>query len=1124
MEKIPEKKSSSIKKPETEKEKHIGERPIGWIDWVKGAFWGGPSQSSEVDKDLPDTHLEERELEEGEREEGVGGLQQKESEKPGFFKTMFSAVGNLFGEGEVKVKKEGDELNEEQKNLQEKMLNTIKDREGLLGQYLEENAYNIVSNTDEFLTEKIVRQEGQELNKLSPFEDAVIGGREEKYNLILDVLEQEIQAGTFPDFEQAEFNKELFKKDPLLFMLKALSDNKEKTDLCFIINYLAEKDPEFKEAFVKIKHETQDYFFELRKAKRDPKDHDYQKAMGVYDQIIALEEAIHECDVEDYEVLEAEFQESFGEELEKIEAVLIEKEKQEFQQIFQELAHTLLVDDKDYQKARVVIDNRVYQAGSTLNVAQLYFSDAEFREAYNVVNAKFKGIEGLLDIGWQEDRSESLMSVGELVQGLAGDTGQFVADNKGKMLLSPALIIGTVVFGVQVIPIAAGLSIVKQALPVMKKMLVESDLLFDTTAAREDQKIRMPFMQHIFLESSTGEQRKRALDTLLNSNVLFIEDLEADPELKDYFSKSNEDLIAQGKGPKELPSFSDYREKRMQFRMLMQEDFPSEVILKDLVAELKDSGLIYQEDFKGWSDEEISKVLPEGIKKEALPTVKEAKDIRNASLFLLKGGVKLTVEQKLGEVAKLHQKGVLFKEDIARLKADKVATDEEITDFLKANKISLENLPSIQTHYYKTNVSLKQQEDRKREPFLEILKSSTQSQADKLLVLKKMHLEGVCFLDDLELEGLEEATVSDFKQFVSLSSADRKKMHDEAKTGEAIISKCEAVLKSDASADEKMASLLELEMEGLLSKEQKKMVDQPTLIRYNALFLGKAGAMSNKLENAHEHYQSGVYTRLVKLGAMVGAGIKQNPGKIAGGLAFGVGGGWMAIGAAAFAGDIAGVIWRKEHAVEIFNGPMKEVKNGIELGVGVMAGVVSDFTDIPAKKIHERIVKHLPSDRAIKQGAAQMLNKSIGTITTATLGASIGSLFGIMGMKIGAAIGGFYGAMVTDGKVSQIPAGGFLRAFKFSGVGALIGAVVPVVLAAVTIGLALAGLISMTAGIAVSTGGLGLIIPLILFGAYAGFQIAGLTGQDVVEKTDPVIDELSTYEPFSLEKAGVYLV
>jgi len=32
------------------------------------------------------------------------------------------------------------------------------------------------------------------------------------------------------------------------------------------------------------------------------------------------------------------------------------------------------------------------------------------------------------------------------------------------------------------------------------------------------------------------------------------------------------------------------------------------------------------------------------------------------------------------------------------------------------------------------------------------------------------------------------------------------------------------------------------------------------------------------------------------------------------------------LGRQRFAGDIAGVIWRKEHAIEIFYGPMKEVK------------------------------------------------------------------------------------------------------------------------------------------------------------------------------------------------------
>jgi len=76
------------------------------------------------------------------------------------------------------------------------------------------------------------------------------------------------------------------------------------------------------------------------------------------------------------------------------------------------------------------------------------------------------------------------------------------------MLLSPALVIGTVVFGVSMIPLAVGFSIVKRSMPAMKKILVESDLLFDNKAAREDQKIRAPFMQHIFLEAPTARAER----------------------------------------------------------------------------------------------------------------------------------------------------------------------------------------------------------------------------------------------------------------------------------------------------------------------------------------------------------------------------------------------------------------------------------------------------------------------------------------------------------------------------------------------------------------------------------------------------------------------------------------
>lgn len=1104
------------KRPE-KKEGIIG-RAMGWI---KGTFGGGASQKKEIDVSLPKKDLDGRAMEKGEKTEFEG---ETEGKKSGFLQSVVEGVGSLFG------------VNKEER-LPSDILNSI-DPESRLGQAIIDNENNIVGKFEKYFKEKVEQEQVQELHKIPPFHDVVIGSDEAEYNAILDLIEKEIEAGTFPEFNKAEFNKELFKKEPLMFMIKALANNREKTDLFFVVEYLSNKNEGFKEAFGKFKRGSEAYFYEIRKAKRNPQDVDYQKAIARYSQLEALLEAIHKFDEEEWDALEAEFGRSFGEEFEKLETYLVQKEAEEFQELIQGLSHTLFLNDKEYQDARRVIDNRVYLAGNTLDVGKLYFSDPEFRNAYNQLNARFKGVEGLLGyhLG-REDAEEGLVSVQDFAKAVGaefvGDTAQFVADHKGRLLLSPAVIIGVAVFGVQVIPVAgmgsAIVNIVKKVAPAVKKLLIESDVLFDYKAAQEDRKVRTSFLQNVFLEAPTDEQKKRALDNLLKANLLFKEDVKGDAALKAYLNEQKIEID-------NLPSFSDFREARLQFKRLMKEDFPDEKLLKDLIGDLYEGGLVYLEDFQGWSNEEIKKVLPEGISKKDLPTLKEAKDVRNPSLFLLKGGVKLTTEEKFAELAKLHKQGILFKEDIARLKDDKVASEEAVNAFLKDNNISLDDLPSSQTYYYKTNVTLKKQDDVKREPYLKKLQDESISQEAKLLVLKKMHLAGICFLNDLELSGLEEKTVAAFKKFVGLSPSERKKIHDEAKTGEAILSKHEAVLKSkSASVEEKMDSLLELEMEGLLSKEHAKMVGEPTHISYNATFLGKAELMTNKLEDAHEHYQVGVYHRLKKLGTAVREGIKnvayegleQHQGKIAMGLVYVAGGGWMAIGGAAFVGDIAGVIWRKERAVEIVHGPMREVKGAVDLGIGLMAGVASDFTDIPAKNIHERIAKQLrvPSERQVKQGAAYIMNKGIGAVKWATLSASIGAFIGgTFGLKVGMAIGSFYGMCVTDGKIDQNPRGGWPRAIKFSAVGALVGSVVPLVIAAVAAGLALAGIIGATAGIAVASGGLALIIPLILFGIYAGFQIAGLTGVDPEDKSDTVMDQLTNYEPMNLERAGVFLI
>jgi len=53
-----------------------------------------------------------------------------------------------------------------------------------------------------------------------------------------------------------------------------------------------------------------------------------------------------------------------------------------------------------------------------------------------------------------------------------------------------------------------------------------------------------------------------------------------------------------------------------------------------------------------------------------------------------------------------------------------------------------------------------------------------------------------------------------------------------------------------------------------------------------------------------------------------------------------------------------------------------------------------------------------------------MLNKGIGMVKTATLGAALGGIFGTYGYEIGAAFWCFWG-YGNGGKVSQVPAGRF---------------------------------------------------------------------------------------------------
>jgi len=213
-------------------------------------------------------------------------------------------------------------------------------------------------------------------------------------------------------------------------------------------------------------------------------------------------------------------------------------------------------------------------------------------------------------------------------------------------------------------------------------------------------------------------------------------------------------------------------------------------------------------------------------------------------------------------------------------------------------------------------------------------------------------------------------------------------------------------------------------------------------------------------------------------------------------------------------------------------GAFAPMRGGLESGALAMRGVFQITAEAmdetfgsflyKTTALQDRVVKKMPTNAQIKQAASFVTNKAIGVTKWAAIYSAIGAWVGnLFGFEVGAVAGGFYGLCATDGRVQQMPSGGFIRAIKFGGAGALVGSLVPVVLGAIVGGLALAGLIASASALTVATMGLSLIIPCLFLGAIAGYHIAGWTGKDEdVNVEDPVVRKLEYKVPtFQVAKA-----
>lgn len=708
----------------------------------------------------------------------------------------------------------------------------------------------------------------------------------------------------------------------------------------------------------------------------------------------------------------------------------------------------------------------------------------------------------------------------------------FVFENPRKSLAAASIIGG--VFIAPIVPLAfgavaltgvVGYKLYGRIEPNITQALMTEE---DGKAYYKDEKVRRAMFGKILLDAPTPELKIKALKKILDENMLFQEDFSSSglnkDELKDFREFVEPQLKKQSIKIEDLPSFAEHREYRKEKLKILREPFVAEATKREVIEQLFEGGLLYKEDLEYFSPSERTVLLAGlNIVYQELPKISSLQRTRNRLLQVLNGGIELSFEQRFEELKKMHAIRLFFKEDLEYLKNYSSKLEQEFSKYLGEENIV--NLESRKEHYRKTKVVLQREHDKIREPFLAVLKDAKSSQEEKLFALKQMHMDRVCFLEDLDLPLIDSRVKEEFLKFIKRTPAERaaafRKRPDAAK----IIANHERILKSKTSGfQEKLDSFVVLYVDGLKTpNELKRLVsDYKVVIAFNEKYLVKLSTIVDTLPTRKDYYERGYAQILTGLAEGVGRAIKQHPGKTAGGATMLFGAGTVTVLGATVIGSVGGVMARGEEPVEVIAGPMREAKALARGGIEFAGEAIEDLTTIETKDLQTRLIKWLPSENQVKKVSTEVLNKSVGTLRYGIMGGAIGgtvaaavsSSLAPTGMQIGAAIGGAYGLSVTDRTVNQLPPGGLARAMKFSAFGAMVGAATPVVIGFFTMGLAIGGLLAVGTALSIFSFGLGLIIPLIILGAYAGFKIAESTGTDVEGIVEDIpMSMLEKYEP-----------
>lgn len=568
----------------------------------------------------------------------------------------------------------------------------------------------------------------------------------------------------------------------------------------------------------------------------------------------------------------------------------------------------------------------------------------------------------------------------------------------------------------------------------------------------------------------------------------------------------------------DLKTAKEDRELRMPY---LERIFALEVSEKEklnFMKQLYENGVLFTNDLEE-IDESLREEFFKGIERgeESILSLEEVVEGRKPLLKILNDPYATQI-LKIDALERLYRGGLLYKSDI-----DQNLVDTSIKNafFDKINK-------DRRQEDYLIEDGLRDMKALKpwRNAALFLIRGVDLGMDDKLQQMKELNKKGLLFREDMKqfeqaiggkklIERFYKEERIYYEKLPELASHYTWKKSDLRRADNQKRIPC---LEKLENADRKvqLEGLHELQKMGLCFKQDLDKVSDSVRSEF-----GKSVNL-NQLSDRAAYYRVGLGERFVRIVSVeraigtvaIAGGIAMAGGIISGGGL--IGGGLIAGGLIGGFRDIV------DDPAKVVAGALVGVNGVIEITAEAMDATFGSFLYSKATAIQDRVIKVLPTNAKIKEQATFATNKVIGGMKWGVLGAAIGSqIAGIFGVKVGFAVGSFFGFCSTNGRVKQVPPGGFIRAIKFSSIGALVGSLVPLVLGMVVGGLALAGLIAASTALTVATMGLGLVIPCLLFGIFAGYQIAGFTGKDEELKVDdPVVKKLEYKIPtFEVAKA-----